>query len=89
MKTAFRNSFAKDLKRHAKDNDLLSRIQEIVLEVEAANSISLIKNMKKLKAEGLYYRIRAANYRIGLIIDGEIVTFVRDLHRREIYRHFP
>lgn len=36
MKTAFTRSFAKDLKRHAKDKNLLSRIQEIILEVEAA-----------------------------------------------------
>lgn len=89
MKTAFTKSFTKDLKRHAKDTKLLTRIQEIILEVEAADSIPAINNLKKLKAEGSYFRIRFGNYRIGLIIDGDTVTFVRTLHRSEIYRYFP
>jgi len=89
MKTAFTRSFAKDLKRHAKDKNLLSRIQEIILEVETAASITTISNLKKLKAEGPYFRIRSGDYRLGLIIDGDTVTFVRTLHRSEIYRYFP
>jgi mRNA interferase RelE/StbE len=89
MKTAFAKSFAKDLKRHANDRNLLARIQEIILEVEAASSISTINNLKKLKAEGSYFRIRTGNYRIGLSIDGDTVTFVRALHRSEMYRYFP
>ena len=89
MKTAFTKSFTKDLKRHAKDKKLLARIQEIILEVEAVDSIPAINNLKKLKAEGSYFRIRSGNYRIGLIIDGSTVTFVRTLHRSEIYRYFP
>lgn len=56
MNTAFSKSFAKDLKRHAKDKKLLPRIQEIILEVEAADSKSFINNLKKLKAEGSFYR---------------------------------
>ncbi|MDF1594342.1 MAG: hypothetical protein P1P89_22750 [Desulfobacterales bacterium] len=52
MKTAFTNSFIKDLKKHAKDKKLLARIQEIILDVEAADGIPAINNLKKLKAEG-------------------------------------
>ena len=89
MKIAFTKSFAKDLKRHAKDKKLLARIQEIILEVEAAAGITAINNLKKLKAEGSYFSIRSGNYRIGLTIDGEAITFVRVLHRSEIYRYFP
>lgn len=43
MKTDFKKSFVKDLKRHVKDKNLLARIQEIFLEVEAADSIRAIK----------------------------------------------
>ena len=89
MKTAFTRSFAKDLKRQAKDKNLLARIQEIILEFESVDSISAISNLKKLKSEGSYFRIRSGNYRVGLIIDGDTVTFVRVLHRGEIYRYFP
>jgi mRNA interferase RelE/StbE len=89
VKTTFKKSFAKDLKTYSRDETLLARIQEIILEVEAVDSITSIKNLKKLKAEGAYYRIRVGNYRIGLIIENEIVTFVRVLHRSQIYRYFP
>lgn len=89
MKTSFKKSFAKDLKTYNKDKTLLARVQETILEVEAVDSITSIKNLKKLKAEGSYYRIRVGNYRIGIIIEKEIVTFVRVLHRSQIYRYFP
>lgn len=89
MRTEFRKSFVKDLKRHAKDKQLLARIQGIILEVEAADTLTAINNLKKLKAEGSYFRIRSGNYRLGLIVKNETVTFVRALHRSEIYRYFP
>ena len=89
MKTKFLKSFAKDLKAHQREKNLLERVQEVILEVEAAETIATIKNLKKLKAEGSYYRIRLGNYRIGLIIENESITFVRFLHRRDIYRYFP
>ncbi len=89
MKTIFKKSFIRDLKTHVRDKTLLGRIQKIILEVETANSIISIKNLKKLKAEGSYYRMKVGNYRIGLIIKNKTVTFVRILHRKEIYRYFP
>ena len=89
MKTAFKKSFVKDLKKYAKDKTLLDRIHKTITEVEASKNIASIKNMKKLKAEGSYYRIRLGNFRIGIIIENETVTFVRVLHRNEIYRYFP
>jgi mRNA interferase RelE/StbE len=89
MKTEFKKSFLKDIKRLGKDEKLLGRIKDIILEVETAATITAIANLKKLKAEGTYYRVRSGNYRVGLIIDGDTVTFVRALHRSEIYRYFP
>jgi len=89
MKTGFTKSFAKDLKRYQRDKKLLRRIHETILEIEGADNISNIKSLKKLKAGGSFYRIRLGNYRMGLIIEVETVTFVRVLHRSEIYRYFP
>lgn len=53
MITKFRKSFSKDLKRHQRDKELLERIQETILEIEAANSVTTIKNLKKLKSKAL------------------------------------
>lgn len=89
MRTIFRKSFARDLKRYRKEKDLLARIHETILEVEAAESIHTFKNIKKLKAKGSYYRLRVGNYRIGVTIQDETITFIRLLHRSEIYRYFP
>jgi mRNA interferase RelE/StbE len=86
---AFRKSFARDLKKKAQGIKLRSRIQETIQEVNNAESLSEIRNLKKLKAEGDYYRIRLGDYRIGLKMEDGKVIFVRFLHRNEIYRYFP
>jgi len=89
VKTEFKKSFAKDLKKRAQGKKLLTHVQEVIQGVEGAESLQEINNLKKLKAEGGYYRIRLGDYRIGLKIEEETVVFVRFLHRSEIYRYFP
>lgn len=89
MRATFRKTFVKDLERYAKDKDLLAKVKEIILQVEAVDSVAAISNLKKLKAEGAYFRIRSGHFRLGLIIENDTVTFVRLLHRKEVYRYFP
>ena len=89
MNIEFKKSFARDLKKKAKDANLRLRIQEIIQQVEDADRVAEIKNLKKLRAEGNYYRIRLGDYRIGLTIEADTLCFVRFLHRSEIYRYFP
>jgi mRNA interferase RelE/StbE len=88
VKVQFRKSFEKDL-RKLRDREVLSRVQGIIGEVEASQRLDEISNFKKLKTQGNYYRIRVGDHRIGIMIDGETVNFVRILHRREIYKKFP
>lgn len=89
MNFEFKKSFAKDLKKKAHGRKLCSHVQEIIQEVANTESFYKIKNLKKLKAKGNYYRIRLGDYRIGLKIEEGTVIFVRFLHRNEIYRYFP
>ncbi len=89
MNFEFKKSFSKDLRKKAHEKKLLSRVKEIIQEVDNADSVHKIVNLKKLKANGNYYRIRSGDYRLGLIIEDDIVHFVRLLHRSEIYRYFP
>jgi mRNA interferase RelE/StbE len=89
VKVAFKKSFAKDLKKKANDKNLLSRVDQILGQVDVARDISEIPNLKKLKSDGEYYRIRIGDYRLGLIIENGTIIFVRLLHRSEIYRYFP
>ncbi len=88
MNVEFRKSFEKDL-NNLRDESLLQRIQTVIEEVEAAENLADVSNMKKLKADGNYYRIRVGDYRIGMTVNENIVIFVRVLHRKEVYRYFP
>lgn len=88
MNTAFRESFVRDLRRIS-DQRVLTRVQAVIETVEAANSLAEISNLKKLRGAGDCCRVRVGDYRIGLVSRGGLVTFVRCLHRKEIYRFFP
>ena len=88
MKTAFRESFGSDLSAIT-DAGLLRRIRKIIEQVESAKTFQQIPNLKRLESSGKYYRIRLGEYRIGFVFENGAVTFVRFLHRKEIYRYFP
>lgn len=88
MNVEFRKSFEKDL-TNLRDEALLQRIKAVIEEVETVDSLSDVRNIKKLKAEGNYYRIRVGEYRIGMTVNEDTVIFVRVLNRKEIYRYFP
>ncbi len=88
MKTEFRKSFEKDVQK-LRDPQVLARIKAVILDIENAASLDEISNVKKLTAKGSFYRIRVGDYRIGITTDGELITFIRVLHRKEMYRNFP
>lgn len=90
METDFKNSFLKDI-RAINDKQTLSRLEQFIKVVETADNLSQIPNLKKLKGKKnkSYYRSRIGNYRVGLVIDRDVVVFVRFLQRKKIYRYFP
>ena len=88
MNTAFRESFDADLST-IRDASLLRRIKKAIEQVEAARTFQQIPNLKRLEASGKYYRLRVGDYRLGFVFEQGVVTFVRCLQRKEIYRYFP
>jgi mRNA interferase RelE/StbE len=88
MNTQFKESFAKDL-RKIRDKDLLKRTKAVIETVEQVPSLEQIANIEPLKGCSKCYLIRVGDYRVGLVVEGEVVTFVRFLHRKDIYRYFP
>lgn len=88
MKVRFRESFAGDLKS-IRDKTLLGRIRAVIEKVESAKTLADVTGLKKLRGGAAYYRIRVGDYRVGLALEEDVVTFVRVLHRREVYRYFP
>ncbi len=81
-------SFAKDTDK-IKDQSLKGRIADVIGLVQQAKSIQEVTNLKKLKGEQQYYRIKLGDCRIGIKVANDTVDFIRFLHRKDIYRYFP
>lgn len=88
MNSDFKSSFLRDIKKIS-NADILNAIERTIEEVEAARDLSLIKNIKKLAGYKNYYRIKIGAYRLGIVFDDNMVTFVRFLHRKDVYKFFP
>lgn len=88
MKFEFEKAFAKDF-RKLKGKELATAISEVIKQVSEASTTLEIANLKKLTGYKSAFRIRIGDYRIGVIIEKSIVTFVAFAHRKEIYKRFP
>lgn len=89
MKTEYLPSFTKDLKK-LKKTFTYSEIKKLVFQtIPDCQNVTEIKSLKKIKGHKNAYRIRVGDYRIGVFIQKETVTFSRVLHRRDVYRYFP
>lgn len=88
MEVQFKKSFIKDIGA-LKDSAVRKKLKGVIESAKAASTLADIANLKKRKGKGSYYRVRLGEYRVGLIFDEGRLTFVRVLHRKEIYRYFP
>jgi len=88
MKIEFRASFAKDL-RKIKEKTVKRQVLDVISLVENARDLQELENLKKLRGGEDYYRVRVGDYRLGLVLVGDTLVFVRFLHRKDIYRYFP
>ena len=88
MKTAFTNKFLRQVSSGT-FRIIHKRIEKVILDVENATSLSQIKNLKKLKGQTKYYRIRLGDYRIGLYIEDQVIEFTTIGNRKDIYKRFP
>lgn len=71
--------------------EIQSRVEPIIFqELESENPFDL-GYLEKLKGYTDKYKIRVANYRIGITVDQETKTLIcqRIAHRKDIYRIFP
>ena len=88
MKVTFRQSFARDLKK-VKTQAVLDRVRRAIEQVEATSTTQEFRDLKKMSGAGNFYRIRVGDYRLGVVVEGSQVEFVRCLLRRDLYRFFP
>ena len=89
MIVEFDHSFNKNLSKLLSSNSKL-KIYAVIEEVAAANKLSDINNLKKMKGFKAFYRIKLGDYRIGFeLINKNTVYFVAVSHRKDIYKTFP
>ena len=65
MKVGFKNSFLKALQK-LKDEDVKNAIYDAIFDAEQSESLTEIRNIKKLKGYTSYFRIWVGNHRIGI-----------------------
>ena len=88
MTVRFVESFLRDLRR-LRDRRLRDRVAKAIEQAEDALSVDELAQFKWLTGQTGYGRIRVGDWRLGSIVEGDVITFVRCLHRRDVYRYFP
>ena len=89
MIVEFDSSFLKSL-RKLKDAPLREKVEQLILSLERAESLSSISSVKKIVGFKHYYRVRIGDYRLGLEkVSAETVRLIVIAHRKDIYDLFP
>ena len=81
-------AFEKDISK-MKDQNVLYKVHSLIIQIQKTHELNKIRNLKRLKGEHNYYRIRMGDYRVGIVIENETIEFVRFLHRKDVYKYFP
>jgi len=87
-----RVSFTKDFNTQLselRDKKLTLAVKEAIENAEQAKSPWQIHALKKLKGHKSAYRIRCGNYRLGIFIEKNEVTFAAIASRKDVYKKFP
>jgi mRNA interferase RelE/StbE len=88
MKVKFNRKFLSDIKS-IKDKKIKEQIKNIIIQLEEAQNLSLVKNVMKIQGYSSFYRIRIGDYRIGIEFENEEIEILRFLKRNDIYKVFP
>ena len=82
-------SFERDLRR-VRDANIRHQLDRKLAELQAARRMGEVGDALSMRGVRGLYRIRVGrDYRLGVMVDGDVVTLMRFRHRREMYRGFP
>ena len=88
MEVIFLKSFLTDIKK-IKKKKMKFKIKEFIIELEKAEILEEVSNVKKLKGYSSAFRWRTGDYRLGFYKDENIIELARFLKRNDIYKIFP
>ena len=72
-----------------KDKWLLTEIDNCINEIEVANDVNEIKNLKKMKGFSNPYRIKIKDYRLCFYLNENKIELEKIAHRKDVYNDFP
>jgi len=90
MEVLFKRTFIKDFEKLS--DSIREKVKEVCFFIfPKIKDLAKFKKypIRKIKSFENYYRIRIGSFRIGFKKSGQQVIFMRVLHRKDIYRHFP
>lgn len=87
MKLKIQPSFERDTRKSPKQ--IVFKLKELLDAITNAQNLTEIPNVKKLAGYKNAYRIRLDDFRVGFILEGEVVILVRLLSRKDVYKYFP
>ncbi len=87
MRVEIRDSFVKDVKKTSLENK--QKIKQILESIKTADTVTELRNIKKISGHKIFYRIRLGDYRLGFAIENDTLILLHFMHRKEIYRFFP
>jgi mRNA-degrading endonuclease RelE of RelBE toxin-antitoxin system len=80
--------FLKDVQK-LNDANVKQQLNTVISEIKAANHLTDLTQVKKLRGHSEAYRIRIGKYRLGFYFTGTHVEFARFAKREDIYKLFP
>lgn len=88
MKVVYSKKFLKQLA--ALPSETRIKVERFVFnDLVLISSISALGKIEKMQAYDGFYKVRFGAYRLGLLIENDIVTVKTVMHRKEIYKFFP
>jgi len=66
------------------EDEVLAQVRDLIESVERSSSPEEISDLEKLTEGEHDYKIKLDEYRVGLMIHRNVVTFVRCLHRYKV-----
>lgn len=72
MHVVYRRSFAKDLKK-IRSKKVRQEVVEVLASLEQSSRLYDVPHVKRLSSDGPYYRIRIGDYRMGIVVEGDMV----------------
>jgi mRNA interferase RelE/StbE len=88
MQVITTRQFEKDTEKEL-SKKLQLQLADIIQQIQQADHLMEISNLKKMKGYKNAYRIRLGEYRIGFLFENNTIKLSRVMNRKEIYRYFP